>query len=163
MTHFCSYVSLNCKQYCGFIIVVLCFLGFNLVLSLEHLFKKLPKSYSDETYRLYKGAFTRLKQEVDEFTLTAIDSSTELFQGEALLKTLQNRISMIHKLDAEIEFLIDDDLTNELEQQMEFHISAGVTIARSSALIENYKKNVIDLRLSFQQTLLHRVLLHRVK
>ena len=37
----------------------------------------------------HKGAFTRLEQKVDEFTFTAIDSSTNLFQGEALLKTLQ--------------------------------------------------------------------------
>ena len=43
----------------------------------------------------HKGAFTRLEQKVDEFTVTAIDSSTKLFQGEALLKTLQDRIAMI--------------------------------------------------------------------
>ena len=89
----------------------------------------------------HKGAFTRLEQKVDEFTVTAIDSSTKLFQGEASLKTLQDRIAMIHKFDAEIELLIDgDDLANELEQQTEFHVSASVTIARLSALIENYKK-----------------------
>ena len=49
---------------------------------------------------------------------------------------------MIHKFDAEIELLIEDedDLANELEQQTEFHLSASVTIARLSALIKNYKK-----------------------
>ena len=57
----------------------------------------------------HKGAFTRLEQKVDEFTVTAIDSSTKLFQGEALLKTLQDRIAMIHKFDAEIELLIEDE------------------------------------------------------
>ena len=90
----------------------------------------------------HKGAFTGLEQKVDEFTVTAIDASTKLFQGEALLKTLQVRIAMIHKLDAEIELLIEDedDLANEMEQQTEFHVSASVTIARLSALIENYKK-----------------------
>ena len=112
----------------------------------------------------HKGAFTRLEQKVDEFTVTAIDSSTKLFQGEALLKTLQDRIAMIHKFDAEIELLIEDedDLANELEQQTEFHVSASVTIARLSALIENYKKNAIDLRVSLQKTLLHQALPHRV-
>ena len=90
----------------------------------------------------HKGAFTRLQQKVDEFTFTAIDSSTKLFQGEALLKTLQDIISMIHKFDAEIELLKEDEdeLANELEQQTEFHVSASVTIARLSASIENYKK-----------------------
>ena len=90
----------------------------------------------------HKGAFTRLEQKVDESTVTAIDSSTKLFQGEALLKTLQDRIAMIHKFDAQIELLIEDedDLANELEQQTEFHVSASGTIARLSALIENYKK-----------------------
>ena len=63
-----------------------------------------------------------------------------MFQGEALLKTLQDRIAMI-KFDAEIELLIEDedDLANELAQQTEFHVSASVTIAGLSALIENYK------------------------
>ena len=42
----------------------------------------------------------------------------------------------------EIELLIEDEdeLANELEQQWESHVSACVTIARLSALIENYKK-----------------------
>ena len=57
----------------------------------------------DSTLTGHKGAFTRLKQKVDEFTVTAIESSTKLFQGEALLKTLQDSIAMIHKFDAEIE------------------------------------------------------------
>ena len=89
-----------------------------------------------------KGAFARLEQKIDEFTFTAIDSSTELFQGEALLKTLQDRISMTHKFDAETELLIEheDELANELEQQRLFHVLTSVTIARLSALIENYKK-----------------------
>ena len=82
------------------------------------------------------------QEKVDEFSVTAIDSSTKLFQGEALLKTLQDRIAMIHKFDAEIELLIknEDELASELEQQTEFHVSASLTIARLSSLIENYKK-----------------------
>ena len=48
---------------------------------------------------------------------------------------------MIHKFNAEIDLLIEDegDLANELEQQTEFHVSASVIFARLSALIENYK------------------------
>ena len=83
-----------------------------------------------------------MEQKIDESKVTATDSSTKLFQSEALLKTLQDRIAMIHKFDAEIELLIEDedDLANELEQQTEFHVSASVTIARLSALSENYRK-----------------------
>ena len=70
---------------------------------------------------------------------------------------------MIQKFDAEIELLIEDedDLAYELEQQTEFHVSASVTIARLSALIENYKKER-DRPPRFQQTLLHQALPHRV-
>ena len=51
------------------------------------------------------GALTRLEQKVDEFTVTVVDSSSKLFQGEALLKTLQDTTSMIRELDVEIELL----------------------------------------------------------
>ena len=69
---------------------------------------------------------------------------------------------MIHKFNAEIELMIkdEDELANELEQQTEFHVSASVTIARLSALIEIYKKKE---RENFQQTLLHQIPLHRVE
>ena len=96
---------------------------------------KIEKLFASEFG--HKSAFTRLEHKVDEFTVTAIDSSTKLFQGEALLKTLQDGIALIHKFDAEIDLLIDDegDLANELEQQTEFPVSASVTIPRLSALI----------------------------
>ena len=45
----------------------------------------------------HKGAFTRFEQKIDAITFTAIDSSTKPFQGAALLMTLQDRFSMIHK------------------------------------------------------------------
>ena len=82
-----------------------------------------------------------------------------------MLKTLQNRIAMIHKFDAEIELLIgdEDELANELEQQTDFHVSASVSIAKLSALIENYKKEHDRLRVSFKQTLLRQIQLHRVE
>ena len=49
---------------------------------------------------------------------------------------------MVHKFDAEIGPLIEDEeeLANELEQQTGFHVSASVVIARLSASMENYKK-----------------------
>ena len=61
-----------------------------------------------------------MEQKADELTFTAIDSLTKLFQAEALLKTLQDRNSMIHRFGAEVFLLIEDEdeLANELEQQM---------------------------------------------
>ena len=82
-------------------------------------------------------------KKINEFTFTAIDTPTKFFQCEALLKTLQDIISMIHNFSAEFELLIDveeNELADELEQQTEFHVSANVTIARLSALIEIHKK-----------------------
>ena len=87
----------------------------------------------------HKGAFTRLEQKVHEIAFTAIDSSARIFQGEALLKTLQDKNIMSYKFDAEIELLKEheDELPNDLKQQEEFHVSASVTTARLSDLIEN--------------------------
>ena len=89
---------------------------------------------------MVKGAFDRMEQRVHDLTFTAIDSSTKVFQSEVLLETLQDRISRIHKFEAEIQILIEDELANEVEQQLEFNVAASVTIARLSALIGNYKK-----------------------
>ena len=83
-----------------------------------------------------------MEQEVDEVTVTASDSPFKLFQGKALLKTLQNKLKMIRKFNAEIELVIEDedDLVSELEQQRQFQFSASVTIARLSALIAKNEK-----------------------
>ena len=113
----------------------------------------------------HKSAFTRLEQKVTEFTFTAIVTSTELFQSEDLLKTLQDRSSRIHNFDAEIELLLgnEDELAKGLEQQTEFHVSASVTIARLSALVANFKKERDRPFVMVQQTLLHQIPQHGVE
>ena len=40
MTHICSYVSLNCKQFCGFMIVVFFLIQVKRVLFLEQFFSR---------------------------------------------------------------------------------------------------------------------------
>ena len=96
----------------------------------------------------HKGAFTRLEQNVDEFTVTGIDSSTKMFQGEALLKTLQDRIAISHK--------------NWNSKRSSMFLLA-LPLLGCLLWLRLIKKNVIDLRMSFQQTLLRQIPLHRVE
>ena len=90
----------------------------------------------------HKGAFTKLEKKVDDFVTTLIATPNQLVEAEALLKTLQDKIQVIHRYDAEIELLIEDDdqLTQDMEVSSQFHHNACVTVARLSALIDNHKK-----------------------
>ena len=88
----------------------------------------------------HKGAFTKLEKEVDDFLTTVIATPNQLVEAEALLKTLQDKIQVIHRYDAEIELLDDDDqLSQDMELSTQFHHNASVTVVRLSALIDNYK------------------------
>ena len=86
----------------------------------------------------HKGAFTKLDKKVDDFLTTVIATPNQLVEAEALLKTLQDKIQVIHRYDAEIELLLDDDdqLSQDMELSTEFHHNASVTVARLSALID---------------------------
>ena len=57
----------------------------------------------------HKGAFTKLEKKMDDFPNTVIATPNQLVEAEALLKTLQDKIQEIHRYDAEIELLLDDD------------------------------------------------------
>ena len=90
----------------------------------------------------HKGAFTKLDKKVDDFLTTVIATPNQLVEAEALLKTLQTKIQVIHRYDAEIELLLDDDdqLSQDMELSTQFHHNASVTVARLSALIDTYKR-----------------------
>ena len=81
------------------------------------------------------------------------------------MKTLQDRLPLIPKFDAEIDLLIEDedDSVSELEQQTEFLVSASVTIGRLSALIEKYETECDRSSREFQQTLFHQISPHWVE
>ena len=90
----------------------------------------------------HKGAFTKLEKKVDDFPTTVIATPNQLVEAEALLKTLQDKIQVIHRYDAEIELLLDydDQVSQDMELSTQFHHNASVTVARLSALIDNYKR-----------------------
>ena len=78
---------------------------------------------------------------MDDFLTAVIATPNQLVEAEALLQTLQDKIQVIHLYDAEIELLLDDDdqLSHDVELLIQFHHIASVTVARLSALIDNYK------------------------
>ena len=80
---------------------------------------------------------------MDDFLTTLVATPNQLVEAEALLKTLQDKIQVIHRYDAEIELLLDDDddqMSQDREFSPQFHHNASVTVARLSALIDNSKR-----------------------
>ena len=79
---------------------------------------------------------------MDDFLTTVIATPNQLVGAEALPRRIQDRIQVIHRYDAEIEQLLDDDdqLSQDMELSTQFHHNASVTVARLSALIDNYKR-----------------------
>ena len=80
----------------------------------------------------HKGASTKLENKVDDFLTTVIATPNQLVEGEAILKTLEDKIQVIHRYDAEIELLLDNDdqLSQDMELPTQFHHNASMTVAR---------------------------------
>ena len=77
---------------------------------------------------------------MDDFLTTVIATPIQLVEAEAHLKRLEDKIQVIHRYDAETELFLDDDqLSQDIELSTTFHHNASVTVARLSALIDNYK------------------------
>ena len=49
------------------------------------------------------------EMKVDDFSTTVIATPNQLVETWALLKTLQEKIHVIHRYETEIEALVDDD------------------------------------------------------
>ena len=83
----------------------------------------------------HKGAFTKLEKKMADILTTVIVT-------EGLLKTLQDKMQVIHRYDAEMELLLDDDdqLCQDMELSTQFYHNATVTVAHLSALINNYRR-----------------------
>ena len=90
----------------------------------------------------HKGAFTKLEKKVDDFLTTMTATPNQLVEAEALLKTLLDKIQVIPWCDAELKLLLDDDhlLSLDMDLSTQFHHNASVTVARLSALIDNFKR-----------------------
>ena len=90
----------------------------------------------------HKGAFTKLEKKMADILTTVIVTSNQLVETEGLLKTLQDKMQVIHRYVAEMELLLDDDhqLCQDMELSTQFYHNATVTVAHLSALIDNYKR-----------------------
>ena len=90
----------------------------------------------------HKSAFTKLEKKVDDILTTVIATPDQLVEAETLLKTLQNKIHVIHRYDTEIELILDDDdqLFQHMEYSTQFHHNASMAVAGWLALIDNYKR-----------------------
>ena len=95
----------------------------------------------------HKAAFTRLTTKVDEFVSASIRDDERLCEAEALLSSLKGKLLDFHRWDTEIQLEIEDegDLNADIGATTEFEISANTTIARLTALIDNYKKQIATL------------------
>ena len=92
----------------------------------------------------HKGAFTKLEPKINLTLGRPIVSQDQLFEAEGLLSTLKSKSQIVHRYDAEIELLIEDEneLATEIETNLLFDEKVSVAIARCEALIANYKKNM---------------------
>ena len=90
----------------------------------------------------HKGAFTRLTTKVDNFVRSSIRDDDALCEAEALLASLKGKLLDIHRWDTEIQLEIEDEaeLDADMEASTDFEITASTTIARLTALVDNYKK-----------------------
>ena len=88
-----------------------------------------------------QGCFHNARKESGLFLTTVIATPNQLAEAEAPLKTLQDKIQVMHWYDTEIELLLDDDqLSQDMELSTQFLHNASVAVARLSAPIDNYKR-----------------------
>ena len=100
----------------------------------------------------HRAAFTRLERILDAFFSHPKDDSERLCEAEALLSSLKNKSSDIHRWDREIELLTGDEieLLAEMETTTDFHHNASITVARLSALTTNYHKTLESMNNPFR-------------
>ena len=65
----------------------------------------------------HKGAFTKSESKIDLMLSQSIVNEEQLCEAEALLANLKNLWNLLHRYDAEIELLIDDEdeLSSEID------------------------------------------------
>ena len=90
----------------------------------------------------HKGAFTKSEPKIDALLNRPISNQDQLCEAEALLSSLKTQWNMVHRYDAGIELLIDDEteLIAEIEANAVFDEKANVSIARVESLINTYKQ-----------------------
>ena len=102
----------------------------------------------------HRAAFTRLTTKVDQFVTTSITTDDQLCEAEALLSSLKSKVQDIHRWDTEIQLGIDDEneLDTDVQAATNFEMDSSITIARLTALIDNYKRQPLPSRRSSSPT-----------
>ena len=90
----------------------------------------------------HKAAFTLLTTRVEDLLRASIEDDEKLCEAEALLTSLNRKMLDNYRWDTEIQLEIEDEAELEADTQASttFDVSSGITIARLTALIDNYKK-----------------------
>ena len=98
----------------------------------------------------HKGAFTKSESKIDLMLSQSIVNDEQLCEAEALSANLKNRWNLVHRYDAEIELLIDDedDLSSEIDSSALFDEKASIAIVRLESLINTYKQKALLRRTS---------------
>ena len=93
----------------------------------------------------HKAGFTRLTTRVDDLLRASIEDDEKLCEAEALLTSLNRKMLDIYRWDTEIQLEIEDEaeLEEDTQASTTFDVSSGITIARLTALIDNYKKRTV--------------------
>ena len=91
-----------------------------------------------------KGAFTKLEPKINLTLGRPIISQNQISEAEGLLSTLKSKSQIVHRYDAEIEWLIEDEnkLATEIETNLLLDEKVSVAIVLCGALIANYKKDL---------------------
>ena len=77
----------------------------------------------------------------------SIVNEEQLCEAEALLANLKNRWNLVHRYDAEIELLLDDEdeLSSEIDSSALFDEKASIAIARLESTAKNPNKQLQNL------------------
>ena len=78
------------------------------------------------------GAFTKLETKINLTLGRPIISQDQRFEAEGLPSTLKSKSQIVHRYDAEMELLIEDEneLVTEIETNLIFDEKVSVAIAR---------------------------------
>ena len=80
----------------------------------------------------------------------SIVNEEQLCEAEAPLANLKNRCNLVHRYDAEIELLIDDEdeLSSAIDSSAIFDEKASIAIDRLESIINTYKQKALSRRTS---------------
>ena len=90
----------------------------------------------------HKDAITKSDSKTDLMLSPSIVNEEQLCEAEALLASIKNRWKIVHRYNAEIKLLIDDEdeLSSELDSNAIFDEKASIAIAGLESLTYTFKQ-----------------------